>query len=370
MPQRRKVVTRKRPTRAASTPAAGPNEQRAQQGASRRPLPRRGKTQTRAQAGPAAGGYTGAAGMSRVDEEIEHQEQRRAARMAQANQPFRVWMPVGTEREVIIVDEQPNFFRYEHCLFDPTAGDRGKWNLFVGCTKEVDSCPVCVTTGKESYYAMYLTVIDLSPYTDRQGITQEFSRKLLVVKSAQQRKFIRKYQQEGSLRGAIYLLIREGDKSPQIGSDQEFQEYMEEDDLLAYERQYSTQDGQTHTERCHEPYDYAELFPPVTSAELRAIVGGEPVPGSVEEQQQEFDQGDWDQEGEEDDIPFDADAEVQDEEEPEQAPRRPTPRRAKKASTRAVPTRRAGTVRIQTGNSQEGGRVRPAAGSRKRVTRR
>lgn len=361
MPTRRKVVTRKRQT-TATAPRQRQTATQTQTGGSRQ-LPRRGKRTTRAQ-GPAASGYTGAAGMSRVEQEIEAQEQRRAARASQQNMPFRVWMPLGSEREVIICDEQPNFFRYEHCMMDPQTG---KWNLFTGCTKEVDNCPVCIQTGRESYYAMYLTVIDLSEYTDRQGNVQEFSRKLMVVKSAQQRKFIRKYQQEGSLRGAIYLLIREGEKSPQIGSDQEFQEYMEEDDLLAYTREYQTQDGQMHTEECHQPYDYTELFPPVTSEELRAIVGGEAQPGSIEEAQQEFSQDDWEQDGEEDDIPFEADGEV--EEEPEQ-PRRPTPRRSKKASTRAVPNRKKrSTVRIQTGDS-EGSRVRPAAGTRKRGTRR
>lgn len=229
--------------------------------------------------------FRGEAGMRRTDEEIEHQKRRAEERRAAGNQPFRFRVPVGESRDIIICDDKPDFFMYEHALKD----SEGKWGrVFTGCVKAFDNCPVCEATQKESYYAMYLTVVDLTPFSLRDGTEVEFSRKLLVVKPAQQKKFLRFYNKEGTLRGAKFTMIRDGDKDAQIGNDIEFVEFVDEDELAGYTRSWKDKEGKKHTEHCDEPYDYEKLFEEPTTEKLRAIVGGSPAPGSRQQAEREL----------------------------------------------------------------------------------
>jgi len=221
--------------------------------------------------------FRGNDGMRRTDEELERAKQKAEQRKAQGNQPFRFRVPVGETRSIIICDDKPDFFLYEHSLKD-AEGNWGK--LFTGCTKAFDNCPVCESTGKESYYAMILTCIDLTPFNLRDGTEIEFSRKLLVVKPAQQKKFLRFFNKEGTLRGALFEMTRDGDKDSSIGNDIEFVEFVDEDEMASYTRSWKDKEGKKHTENCDEPYEYEHLFEEPTTEKLRAIVGGTPAPGS------------------------------------------------------------------------------------------
>lgn len=219
----------------------------------------------------------GEAGMRRTDEEIERQKQRSEERRNASNKPFRFFVPVGETRQIIVCDDKPDFFLYEHALKD----SEGRWGrLFTGCIKEHDNCPVCTATGKESYYAMVLTIIDLTPFDTRDGSTVEFSRKLLIVKPAQQKKFLRFYNKEGTLRGAMFDMTRDGDKDSSIGNDIEFVEFVDEKELATYARSWKDREGKKHNELCSEPYVYEDIFEEPTMENLSAIVGADPVPGS------------------------------------------------------------------------------------------
>lgn len=225
----------------------------------------------------AGGGvHRGEEGMRRVDEEIAKAKERAELRKTQGKMPFRFRLAVGESRQMVIVDDKPDFYRYEHNSQDSD----GRWNIFNGCVKESANCPACTVLKKESYYAMYLTVIDLTPFENKQGEEVPFSRKLLVVKNQQQKKFLRLYEKEGTLRGAVFECHRDGEKEPAIGSDISFVEWMPEDELVTYTREFKDREGKRHVEDCSEPYDYEALFPPATEDELRAVFGGEPSPGS------------------------------------------------------------------------------------------
>ena len=143
--------------------------------------------------------FRGADGMRRTDEEIERSKQKAEQRREAGGKPFRFRVPVGETRKIIICDEKPDFFMYEHALKDAD----GNWGLlFSGCVKTFDNCPVCESVGKESYYAMFLTVVDLTPFSMRDGTEVEFatagmdsqmfvSRYLVALPSAEQlRKFV------------------------------------------------------------------------------------------------------------------------------------------------------------------------------------
>lgn len=232
--------------------------------------------------------HRGDEGRRRIDNEIELQKQRNK------RQPFRFRVAVGETKQIIVVDDKPDFFLYEHNMKNPRTG---KWGMFMPCLKEIDNCPLCEQVG-ESYYAMYLTVIDLTPFTTGSGETVEFSRKLLVVKPSQQKKFIRRYEKEGTLRGAAFECARDKDKESSIGGDIEFLEMVPEEELQGYTRSWTDREGKKHTEVCHEPFKYEELVEVPTVEALRALAGGEPTPGSREQVartlQDEEDEDGWD----------------------------------------------------------------------------
>lgn len=240
---------------------------------------------SRAAAAPArSSGYRGAEGMARMREEEKRQEAQREARAMNADMPFRFFCPVGETREIIIVDEKPDFFRYEHNLKDRRSG---KWNVFTACINESENCPVCKNAEREAYFAMYLTVIDLTPYTNKDNEEVPWSKKLLVVKPAQQKKLTRMYERLGSLRGVLLSMTRDSDKDANIGNDIEHVETLSEDDLLAYESEYTDKKDKVHVVLGHEVFDYDALFPLPTAQQLRAVVGGQPEPGSREDNDRE-----------------------------------------------------------------------------------
>lgn len=225
--------------------------------------------------------YRGAEGARKADEELARQKAAQDARREQGNQPFRFRVSVGGTTQFAVCDDEPDFYRFEHNMKNRSTQ---KWDIFTGCVKEWDNCPACETAERESYYAMYLTVIDFTPFETRNGEVVEFSRKLLVVKPAQQKKFLRAYakaQKEGrTLRGAVFEVTRDGDKDSAIGNDIEFIEYIEEDELVTYTRSWKDKEGKKHSENCHEVLDYESMFPAPETEALRDLVGGEPAPGS------------------------------------------------------------------------------------------
>lgn len=233
--------------------------------------------------GPVTTSYRGEEGRRRAEEEERLAAARREMAKSNANMPFRFFCRPGESRQVVIVDEAPDFYRHEHNAKDARTG---KWSLYFPCLKEAANCAGCKTLDRPSYYAMYLTIIDLEPYTNRDGEEIPWSKKLLVVKLQQQKKFTRLLERHGTLRGMVIQLTRDTEKDASIGNDIEFVEFMEEAELGEYVTSYEYEDSQGNKKVKdivgYEPFDYDELFPPMTEQQLRAIVGGSAEPGSEE----------------------------------------------------------------------------------------
>lgn len=280
--------------------------------------------------------HRGSEGRSKSVEVREEQKRRQDVNSKKGRLPFRFWVPVGETREIIIVDERPDFFAYEHNI-----KLNGKWGNTFLCIDEWDSCPICSEVGP-SYYGMFLTIIDLTPFKDRNGVEHEFSRKLMVVKPSQHKKFLRDAERRGSLRGAIYECSRDGPKDPAVGNDIQFLEDIPEEELLEnYISEWTDKEGKVHTENIGEaPINYEEMFgEPPTNEELRAIVGGTAPSGSKHEHDQEFkdDKGkkdDWDDD--DDDTPWDDDE--KEEEKPKRATRTTRTTRSSRGSSRSTTT--------------------------------
>ena len=239
--------------------------------------------------------HRGAEGRKHVEKEALAQKQRSEQRKAQYGMPFKFFVTPGESRSIVVLDAEPDFFRYEHTMHNP---ETKRYDLCTGCVKETDNCPACDADESQSYYVMYLTILDLTSYVSKKGDTVKFSRKLLPVKLSQQKKLLRRWEKEGTLRGAEFTMTRDGDKDARIGNDIEFEGFMKEKDLAKYTRKYKDREGKKHTEDCSVPFDYEKLFPEPTAESLREIVGGEAVPGSDEANSKAF-------EDDKDDIPWD-----------------------------------------------------------------
>jgi hypothetical protein len=210
-------------------------------------------------------------------EEQERAEVQRELNKNKVYEPFRFFLQVGETREIVIVDDAPDWFRTEHQMKDKRTG---RWSLYVPCIEEHTNCPACEVSERPAYFALYLTIIDLTPYTNRDGDEMEWSKKLLVVKPAQQKKIVRHFEKHGTLRGLRLEMTRDGEMDANIGNDIQVIGFMEEDELLEFERTYKDKEGKTHTEAGHEPYDYDAIYPAMTEAQIRALVGGSPAVGS------------------------------------------------------------------------------------------
>lgn len=250
------------------------------------PVTRRVTPRTRNER-PASSGYRGEEGLRRAREEEQAALARREAAKLNSSMPFRFYCPVGESREIVVIDDnlQDVFFRFEHNLKNRRSG---KWDIYCACIQENANCPVCREAERPAYFAMFLTVIDLTPYENKDGVEVQWSKKLLCVKTAQQKKITRLAERHGTLRGMVLQMTRDGEKDASIGNDIEYIEHLSEEELLEYETEYEYEDAQGKKQVKqiigHEPFDYDELFPMPTEQQLRAIVGGSPEPGSREEE--------------------------------------------------------------------------------------
>jgi hypothetical protein len=271
------------------------------------------------------GFMTGAAGRENVDTELKKAAARKEQRDRDRNKPFRFRMKEGEEgREIVILDDAPDFFMYEHTLQDPTTG---WWNLHLSCCQIFDTCAVCESPaeGTNASYNMVLTALDLQEYTTRNKDVVPFSRKLYVVKSRQHKKFIRLYEKKGTLRGARFILARDGNKDPVIGSEIEFDGFMEEAELAEYVREYTDREGKKHVEDCSQPFIYEDVFDEPDPELLRDNVPGgapppppgsreanneEPMQKSSKSRRDEKDDDDYAEDDGSDDVPWEEDDEA------------------------------------------------------------
>ena len=255
----------------------------------------------------------GEAGRKKVSSELKRTKEAAERRKAQYAQARRCWMPPGSERTVIILDDEPWAFRHEHALMNSETGRR---DFYTPCIFETDDCPACRVDDREGTYVMYLSVLDLEPYTiqkgKNRGKTVKFSRRLFVVKSRQQSIFTRKYDAKGSLRGYKLKLYRDGDKDSVIGNVIEFLGRVSEEKLTKYKNKWRDNKGKVHVDDLSEVLDYEKMFPAMDRKALAALVGDSAaVPGSDEEADAADDDVDgWDDDVD-DDAPWDEDKKPQ-----------------------------------------------------------
>lgn len=209
-----------------------------------------------------------------IDSELEKAKAKREAAGSRA--PFRYWMAPGSERQFAILDDKPDCFIYEHVFMNPTTKKR---DMVVTCLKGKDRyCPGCRV--EDSTYVLFLTVLDFQPFIDSKGVNHEFSRKLMVVKPSSQKKFIRMYEKEGTLRGALIEAFRDKQTDPQIGSEHNLIEFITEEELSEDYIVSHTYQGKTTEENLGFPYAYEDIVKVLSADEMEKLLNLDPVPGS------------------------------------------------------------------------------------------
>jgi len=301
-----------------------------------------------------------------------------------------------TEREIVVLDDDFGFFRYEHAVMNP---DTGRADRYFPCLDHKNGCQICKQLDKNyPYYAMYASVIDLEGYESKSQGWVEWSRKMFLVKSGMQQRWFREVDRlkrdspDAPLRGAVFRLFRDGTSDPKTGSDIEFIEYMDEDELKTYEREYEDRDRKVQVEDCSVPFDYMAIYPELTEQDIGSALNlrpSEPVAGSRRSQSQEPDyddgaeayededpeyeedgdldeqwnedeayEGEEEAEGEEEEPPFDVDDPVDDE--PKGRSRR-TAGKPRTRSTAAEENDESGRRATSGSRRSAGGAARPRA---------
>jgi hypothetical protein len=146
---------------------------------------------------------------------------------------------------------------YEHNLYL-----NGHWRNFYVCTgSEDEPCPIC-EEGKTPSMVAAFTVIDHTPYTDREGKEHKDQKMLLVAKRTTQQVLEAVAVKRGGLAGVTFDIMRvDEDQSPAVGSMFDF---IEKHDIEKVIKKYGA------------PYDYEKDLAYKTPEQLRAEGFGKP----------------------------------------------------------------------------------------------
>jgi len=175
----------------------------------------------------------------------------------------RFWMPKDSEKSVVFLTEEP-FIYLEHNW--KSGSSYRNWGT---CMSPLDEpCGYCDLSFNK-YQAAAFTVVDCSPWTDKDGNEHRFTKRLFIAKSGVWETIERKrrlLKEDGhTLRGAAFRIFRGKDpKSPGVGEDFEFRKMIDLDNW-----EFKDTDD----------YDFAEILMPNVDAmnEVVTQFGGAPV---------------------------------------------------------------------------------------------
>jgi|WetSurMetagenome_2_1015567.scaffolds.fasta_scaffold103231_2 hypothetical protein len=225
----------------------------------------------------AAGAWysTGKAGWKRAKEEDAAAKARREQRG-----PRRFWLDYDKSAKIVFLDT-PDFFVHEHNL---KIG--GKYFNYATCLREIDTCPPC-DEGDNPSYIVAGTIINLTPWTDKEGKEHKNEKQLFVAKGRARQRLMKQIERRGGeLTGCVYEMSR-GNSTTECSTGEDF-EYIKTVKKLSDLLKAAPVDKKGQPDPTFiEPFNYAEIFAPKTSAELRAMLGLSAPVGSEEDEDNE-----------------------------------------------------------------------------------
>jgi len=237
---------------------------------------------------------------------VESEERKKNSGNKLYNNRFRV-SKVGETGGILILDAKLEDIIqvYEHNL----PGSDGKWQTYELCFKGSGNmspvCPICKAyPTHKAYRAIILTVLDLRPWTDKNGNTVKYTRKLLAIKANSIPDFVQHLEfaekERGTTRGVYMKLLRGGDKEPAHGkptlldNGRMFKQISEKTILEKYGHdEIKAQDGTVIYKKnaLIEVGDYEKLFSYKSEAYYREHYGMSPLSGSASDIADEWGEG-------------------------------------------------------------------------------
>ena len=176
----------------------------------------------------------------------------------------RYWMPKGESRTIIFLSSGVQEAGDVATIYEHQMHLHGNWRNWHTCLEPAgQECPICKWQKEHNefkrYKGMFFSIIDTHEFTDRSGTTRKNTKKILVAKRGTQeilqRKFLSRYENGETLRGAMFKVYRGTDsKSPAVGDDYEFQKMV---DLSGFEDS--------------EPHNWEEILRPDPDKVARAM---------------------------------------------------------------------------------------------------
>lgn len=163
---------------------------------------------------------------------------------------WRFWVKKGESAEIIFLDD-PQFLITEYSF---KIGDS-----YQNYTCAGETCPALLR-GYKPYPAQLYTVLDLTPWKDKEGKEHKFTKKVLVVKGKKSMELLDHQRQaaKGSLIGVKMKMIRtNADKSSNIGDSFVISGKVKLDTLSESDR---------------APVDYEQEFAPPTESKMIQIL--------------------------------------------------------------------------------------------------
>jgi len=171
----------------------------------------------------------------------------------------RFWMPRDSEKNLVFLTDEP-FIYLEH-----QWKENGSYRNWATCLEPLGvPCKHC-DEGHNRYQAAAFTVVDCTPWTDKEGNKHRFTKRLFIAKSGVWEKIERERnllkEDSLTLRGAAFRVFRgKDDKSPGVGEDFKFRKSI---DLSNWEFKEV------------DEYDYADILAPQIEEQSPDISGGD-----------------------------------------------------------------------------------------------
>lgn len=219
--------------------------------------------------------------------ERQRREVERQQRAKNFLAPRRFKLKPGEMADIIILDHDIGPRINEHKRWDSIK----KREYFETCPGDWEVCPLCegqVANFDSRTYVMLLTVMDLRPYTTKDGRVIPQTRKLMAVKFDQIDKYLRMKDNpqigRGSLRGIHLLMTRSQSQTSGTNGEPEFKaKYTEEDIMASFSHAEVRNDKGEVIKQVNEdcfPLNYGVIFPKPSADAIRSVYGIAAQPGS------------------------------------------------------------------------------------------
>lgn len=125
---------------------------------------------------------------------------------------FRFWLNKGEKKEIVFLADEM-FAVWEHTI--PMGNN--KYEQFT-CSRDAN-CRFCGEK-KNATFTLYCSVLDMTPYTAKDGSVKKYSKRAFPAKGAAIEVLSRRRQEAGgNLTGYKVNCFRDGDKAPNCGND-------------------------------------------------------------------------------------------------------------------------------------------------------